>query len=665
MADATYPLDRRPRRRRLRLPLRFDRRLRLIAVCGLCLLLVAGTIALIRRQPPTDPAQALAGAERTLAAGNYSAARNNALAAAMAAPRLAAAQVILARAYLELGDGAAADAALIRARDDGWTLGDLRHLRAHARLLQGDPDGAIAEAAQAIPTDTVYATRVRALALAAKGRVAEAQDIMAELLRRVPGDAAAWTALGRVRLEAGDVGGASEAAARAATIAPWEPGALTLQGDVVRSRYGPAAALPWFDAAVKRDAYYPAALLDRAATLGDLGRNTEMLASARALMAARPGDVRALYLQAVLAARAGRLDLARGLLGATGDAVDDLPGAILLGGALDYAQGKDEQAIGKWKRLQTMQPLNIVVRELLASALLRSGDAAAAKEMLRPIVLRGDADAYALRLAARAFEATGDRAVAAVYLDRAQAGGQAAAPSFASADTMGALKAGADQAPTDPTYAIGVMRGLIDQGDKEGAIAAARTLVAASPGAPAAQLALGDALVAAGRYADAITPYARAADLSFDEPTMLRLVDADGHAGHVREAAATLALYLAQNPQSQTARRLQGHLQVTTGAFDDAIETLESVRAAVGNRDVALLADLAVAYAGAGEGDVARRYAAAAYRLAPMNANVADAYAVALAADEDVDGARQLIDKASALAPGDPVIAAHARQIRG
>ena len=58
-----------------------------------------------------------------------------------------------------------------------------------------------------------------------------------------------------------------------------------------------------------------------------------------------------------------------------------------------------------------------------------------------------------------------------------------------------------------------------------------------------------------------------------------------------------------------------------------------------------------------------RSYGRAAYRLAPMNAGVCDAYAVALAEAGDLAGARQLAAKAVVLAPGDPVIATHARRI--
>src|SRR3546814_13277866 len=60
------------------------------------------------------------------------------------------------------------------------------------------------------------------------------------------------------------------------------------------------------------------ALIEDAATLGDLGRMRAMLAVTRRAIAADPAHPRAYYLQAVLAARAGRFDLARVLLPKTG-----------------------------------------------------------------------------------------------------------------------------------------------------------------------------------------------------------------------------------------------------------------------------------------------------------------------------------------------------------
>ncbi len=659
-----YPLLHRSKRRRLHVRgVVTARYARLVAICVLCLLVVGIAIALATRPPRRDARRSLVDSLTTLQAGNYSAARTNAQAAITAAPTLGIAHAVLARAYLELGDGLAAEAELARAVDAGLPADRLHQLQAHARLLQGDPDGAIAEAAQARPRYAGYAARIDARALASQGKIVEAQAVLQALLDRVPNDAAAWTDLGRVRLTAGDIGGASVAASRAATLAPGEPAALTLQGEVVRSRYGLVAALPWFEAALRRDAYYHPALIEYAATLGEAGRNADMLAVTRRALLARPGSPQALYLQASVAARAGQIDLARGLLQRTGGAVAGLPGAMLLSGSLDYAEGKFEQAAATWRQLVAVQPLNVTARRLLGAALLRSDDAQGALTVLRPIGLRNDADSYSLTLIARAFAAMGDEQSAAQFRDRAAVGPVASASIFATEDSVGALLADADAAPSDPTYVLGVIRGQVARGDTVGAIARARALVAAGPGAPAAHLALGDTLMVAGRYGEAAAAFARAADLSFDEPTMLRFVDALGRAGRPQDAATSLALYLSQNPQSLAGLRLLGHWQVATGDWDTAIETLEGVRRRVGNQDGGVLVDLALAYAGGGDGDIAVRYGRSAYSLSPMNAAAADAYGVALAANGDVAGARQLLDKAVRLAPGDAAIASHRRQL--
>lgn len=657
MADRRYPLLRGGVRRRFPRP-RW-RRAHRIALALAALLAVVALAVVLRPAPRADPVRALADAQAAYDRVNYSAARNHALAVLASEPASRPAILLLARAYLQLGDGAAADGAL--SRSGVLRTPALAGLRARARLLQSDLQGAI-DAAALAPADDGDAIRARARALAMQGDGATAARLLIDRLARAP-DAATWADLGRIRFDTGEIAGATDAATRAARLAPGDPVPLTLQGEIVRTRYGLVAALPWFEAALRSDAYYHPALIEYAATLGEVGRYADMLAATRRALAARPGSPPAQYLQAVLAARAGRRDLARDLMQRAAGGLGDLPGALLLAGALDQARGQNERAIGSWRQLAADQPTNIGVRRLLGMALLRSGDTQGALDQLQPIALRDDADAYTLTLVARAFEASGDRVAAARFLDRAAVGAQGGAAGFASDDGVAVSLAAARDDPGDPNYMLGVIRAQLTAGDGAGAIARARTLVAASPGAPATQTALGDALAASGRYAEAATVYARAASLAFDEPTMLRLVDAWRRAGRPREAAAALSLYLGQNPQSLTARRILGHWQVMSGEGDGAVEMLEGVRRLAGNRDAALLADLALAYAGGKDPAVARSYARAAYRLAPMNAYVCDAYAVALAAIGDLAGARQLAAKARALAPNDARIAAHARLI--
>src|SRR3546814_15879499 len=97
------------------------------------------------------------------------------------------------------------------------------------------------------------------------------------------------------------------------------------------------------------------ALIEDAATLGDLGRMRAMLAVTRRAIAADPADPRAYYLQAVLAARAGRFDRARVLLQKTGGTLNGMPAVLLLGGMLDYHARAYEQATGQWPELADLQ----------------------------------------------------------------------------------------------------------------------------------------------------------------------------------------------------------------------------------------------------------------------------------------------------------------------
>ena len=183
---------------------------------------------------------------------------------------------------------------------------------------------------------------------------------------------------------------------------------------------------------------------------GDLGRYRDMLdATRRALSAARPADAQAYYLQAVLAARAGQYDLARDLMQrATGGAIDDMPGALLLNGVLDYQGGAYEQAIGAWRELVDDQPMNFAARRLLGAALLRSGDADGALDALAPACAarrRRQLHADAGRAGVRG---RGTSVIwAARFLDRA---GDPLRPSPAplgSDDPLDDLSAAADAAP--------------------------------------------------------------------------------------------------------------------------------------------------------------------------------------------------------------------------
>lgn len=654
MPDARTNARRRPRTRR---------RLALIAV------IAVGTVTAVVVNV-ARPARASGASARTeliqslglLNAGNFSAARNHAIAATRADPAWGLAHAVLARTYLALGDGVAAEGELGRATDAGFDARRVHQLYAHAWLLQGDSARALAEAGKAEPRFGGYALRIAARAMAAKGDLPGAQATLATVLAADTRNSYGWSDLGRVRYTGGDIAGAIEAATKAVDLDRNNVEALVLRGELVRDQYGLLAALPWFEAALKHDAYYHPALIEYAATLGDVGRNVDMLDATRRALAARPGSPQAFYLQAVLAARAGNYDLARTLMQKTGGKIDHLPGALLLNGMLEYQGGDFEQAIGTWRELVGRQPFNLDGRRMLGAALLRSGDARGALDVLRPLALRGDADSYTLSLVGRAFERTGERDWAAKYLDRSAWPSLAGATPFGTDDSLAQLAAASDKVPDDPVARVGFLKGLVDAGNTAGALTQAQALVRTYPGAPAAHLAVGDVLMVMGRFDDAATSYRRAADLRFDEATMLRAVDALDRAHRTVEATNVLSLYLSQNPQSIPAQRLVAHRQMIGGDWEAAIDTLEQLRSRIGNRDVALLSELAYAYTGNDDPDAGVVFARAAYHLAPMNPAATDSYGWALYQQGKTDPALQLLEKSTAIAPGNAMLRWHLGQ---
>lgn len=607
----------------------------------------------------TKVAQALAQFE----GGHWTAARDGAHAATQADPDWGFAQAVLARTQLALGDGAGAQASLDRATKAGFDPARAHQLYAHARLLQGDPAGAVAEADRTLPRYRGYATTIRAQSLAAGGDVRAGLSTLEERVAGAPRDAFAWVALGHMRQDAGDMVGAINASAAAVRADPASPDALRLRAQTMRTQYGLVAALPWFEASLARDPYAHDTLIDYAATLGDAGRARDMLAAVRRAMAVRPGSPQGLYLQSVLAARAGDVATARSVLDKAGRGLAGMPGALLLSGSIGLAAGEAAQAAIPLRELVARQPTNITARKLLALALLQSDSAREAFDTILPVASRSDADSYTLLLAARALERIGDRTNAAPLFDRAAALTRGRSGAFATGENLATLANEASAAPGNPAAALPYVRALSAGGDAAGALTAAQALADANPGSPTAQLVLGDALAGAGRMGEAATAYARAAATRFDEATMLRLVDARDRAGQRDQAGATLSLFLTQNPGNVAALRLLGGWQLAAGEHEVAIETLERLRERVGDRDPAVLAMLAFAYAGAGEAEAAQGYAGAAYALAPSNPMTADALGWALYAADNVGAAVPLAVKAVRLAPGDAAIRWHMAQI--
>ncbi|MFM2371248.1 MAG: hypothetical protein RIS85_970, partial [Pseudomonadota bacterium] len=300
----------------------------------------------------------------------------------------------------------------------------------------------------------------------------------------------------------------------------------------------------------------------------------------RKLAEVDPGNVRALYLQAVLAARSGQTSLARKILLQTGTALRDMPAAVLLNGILEYRAGNTNLAVGHFDRLLRMQPENLQARMLLAQALHRQGLNQQAVDTVDGWAGRGDAAPYLLTVTGRAMIALGRKVEGAALLDRSDEVGESGPEVLPSGQELGALAITYADAPNLAGNAVPYIRGLLDAGQDGAAITAADRLQLANPGAAEAWLVAGDARLLAGDNLGALDRYGRGASIRFNLPTLQRIDHALRQLGRDGQANAMIARYLRQNPGNPQALKLLsfGRQQLGDQAGVDRLESILRAR---------------------------------------------------------------------------------------
>ncbi|MCW1381669.1 tetratricopeptide repeat protein [Novosphingobium sp. KCTC 2891] len=463
-----------------------------------------------------------------------------------------------ARAALERRDPIAAEVVLRKAVDGGLPLDAVRAQLGEALLRQGER----AEARRVLgggaftPDSAGLGWRVRGQLELAEGNLGGAAQAFDRALEVIPGDADLWTEIASLRFSGGEQAQAVAAAAHAVELDPANPRALALRGMLIREQFGLVASLPWFEAALHIRPDDPGLLAEYAATLGDMGEYRAMLIVCRKIAQVDPKNPRPFFLQAVLAARAGKTDLARAILLKTGTALRDVPAAILLNGVLEYRSGNVNLAVEHFDRLVRLQPENMQGRALLARALERMGD-------VRQVARRFDADAHApyaspylLATVGQAWIRLGDRSRGAVLLDRARLSGQRPPLALRPDQPLGALALRYAEAPQRAAVAVPYIRGLLAAGQRDAAQDVADRLRDANAGAAEAHLLAGDVRIVRGDVAGALADYEDGAAIRFNEPVLRRMDAALRALGRHDEADGMTSRYLAQNPSSIAAMKL-------------------------------------------------------------------------------------------------------------
>jgi len=557
-------------------------------------------------------------------------------------------RVELARVAIKLGDGVGAEAAVNGAISAGGNVVALRPLLARAFAMQGEGQRALEtiDGGEIIPEMIGEAAWVAGDVHLSNGDLSAARDAYDRAVRELPRNSALWVDVARFRDASADTAGARDAVDFAIELDKANGAALAYKANLIRAEDGLKASLTWYDQALAADPDNADALIDQAATLGDLGRYRDMLVALRHAATVVPGEPRIYYLQAVLAARADNYRLARSLLQRTRGAIDDQPGFMLLSAVVELELGGEAVAATWADRLLVEQPYNFTARRILAAANWADGDADGAIEALLPIVDRPDADSWSLLLAARAASELDRRGEAADYLARAATLTRGEAAPFAANYDYGVLTQAADAEPLNPGIAIPAIAGDILRGNGDRAVARAVRLRDANRGVAEAHMLLGDAALAGGRFDLAVQAYRAARDLDASERSTLRLANALFRAGDAAGSGAAILALRDSQPSSIAADRLAGNLAMDIEHWDEAIVHFERVRARIGDRDVVILRDLARSWAEKGDHVRALALIDRAYRLQPLNAGIMRIYADLLAKRGNRQAAADLRDKA-------------------
>jgi tetratricopeptide (TPR) repeat protein len=605
-----------------------------------------------------DAREAFAKAEQFRASRDVRSARIELMNAIKADPEWIDARVAQAEVLLSLLDGAGAEAELDWAVQLGLDPAAVRHLYGHAYSLQGKAQ----KARDQLLTNDIprkyqgYAARIMgkvALQMEDEQLAGAAYNRAMELDGKNPD---LWVDIARFRARSGDQAGATNAVDEAVKLDPANIRALQYRGELLRFQFGLGAALPWFERALQIDPNDVPLLTEYAATLGDMGRMTDMLVVARKIIALDGNNPRAFFMQAVLAARAGKYGLARRLMQQTGGAIENVPAVLLVEGIIEHGEGNHNAAVDKFRRLVSIQPNNRQAQNLLARSLYLAGSAIDAIDVLKPQVNRSGASPYSLWLAGRTLEAIDDRGQAAGVMNRAAIHDLGKESAFVAVVPLGVLRAEAQRNANDARAVVPYIRALYEAGDYDSAFAEAKRLQQGNPGASASHILVADVAATMGNYDEALAALAQARSIRFSEPVMLRLVEVLRAKGEMRQAGEVLSQYLNYNPSNIAGLRWMAYAHLETGSWSVAAHILENLRERIGDNDALIMAGLIQAYTGLGQTEKAIAAGRIAYRVQPSSPVVSHLYGLALMADDarKKDGL-SLLKKAVAIMPENPV----------
>ncbi len=299
------------------------------------------------------------------------------------------ARLLLADAYLALGDGQNAEVEIDRAEQLGTPVETTRLRRGRSYLLQGQFDRVLRE----IPAttdrnslDAVDLTEVRADAQFASGFLPDAMKSYDEVLTKRPDSMHARLGKARVFARTNDIEQSLQTVDSALAVSPDNSVALTLKGDLLLARNQQDEAIESYAAAVKAAPSSTPAQLALASSLILAKRFDEAKEHIAAVRKLAPNLPSVNYLGALLQFYQGQYKEASDSIVKVIEALPDDPPALILAAGIQYQTGTFTQAELNARKFLKTYPGSVYGRKLLASILLKQSQPAKAFQTLEPML---------------------------------------------------------------------------------------------------------------------------------------------------------------------------------------------------------------------------------------------------------------------------------------
>lgn len=339
-------------------------------------------------------------------------------------------QMLLGKALLQNGEVASAEVAFTEALRLGVNRAEVVIPLGQAFLAQGKHKLLLEQqqfALSGLPSNAqLQLLLLRASASADLGDLRAAMRAVEEARTIDPKSPAVWLAEIPVRIRSRQFKEASAAVERALTLAPDSSEAWYQKGSIAHVSGDIPATLAAYDRALKLDAGHIEARVARAGLYLDLNRYPDAAKDVEELRRTAPGEPRAAYLQALLAERDNKPELAMAALKEVTALIDPVPiefiryrtQLLMLNGLAHFGLNEREKAKQFFEIFQRQQG-NTPASKLLAQIYLSESNTDRAIDVLEAYLKANPSDGQAMTLLGSALMSKGQHAKAASLMQQA------------------------------------------------------------------------------------------------------------------------------------------------------------------------------------------------------------------------------------------------------